>query len=190
MPIPAIAGYALSSFLPSLLSGLFGDPQAELRKKLMQLTSAQNVGKLTDQYYQQNLSSPAYSQAQGTIAAGGNVAGNRLASELGARGIGTSGSSAVLSSLIPSLVGQQQAGLRTSAYQSGQNQAQDQIQQQIAALTGTSGPSQGRQLFAGGLEAFLPALLAMLQKQGGGGMPLGALFQAGSQSGYQTPALR
>jgi hypothetical protein len=182
MPIPALAAYGLTSLLPSLFGHLFGDPQAELRKKLMKLTSSKNVGDLTNQYYQQALGSPAYSQAQGTIAAGANQAGNQLASALGARGIGTSGSGAVLSSLIPSLVGQQQAGLRTSAYTSGQQQAQSQIQQQIDALMGTKGPSQGAQLAAGGLEAFLPALLAALQ--GGGGGMMGSRM---GQTGFNYP---
>lgn len=149
----------LASFAPSFLSRLFGgDPQAKLRKQIGQLTSAQNVNKETEQFLQQLLGSPAFSQAQGTIAAGGNVAAGRLASELGQRGIGTTGTSAVLSSLIPSIVGQQQAGLRTGAYQTAQERAMQRIQSQIAALTGTQGPSQSAQLFAGGLEAFGPLL--------------------------------
>lgn len=188
MPVPALAGYALSSFLPALLGSLFGDPQAKLRKQLMNLTSAQNVGKLTNQFYQQALSSPAFSEGQGAIAAGANQAGNQVASELGARGIGTSGSSAILSSLIPSLVGSQQAGLRTAAYQSGQGQAQSKIQSDVAALTGTSGPSQGRQIFAGGLEAFLPVLLKYLQSRGpgGGGIDFSSLIDtSGLSAGLQ-----
>jgi len=149
---PLLVGL-LSSMAPGLLSKLFGgDPQAKLRKQIMALLNSQ--GGLTNKFYQQALGSPAFAQGQGLIAAGANQAGATLGREMGARGIGTSGSGAVLSSLIPSLVGSQQAGLRTSAYQGAQGQAQNTIQQQIAALTGTSGPSQSSQLFGTGIDAF------------------------------------
>jgi hypothetical protein len=160
------------SFLPGLLSKLFGgDPREKLRKQIEALNNPQNIGKLTQQYYQQALGSPAYSQAQGTIAAGANQAGNQLAQSLGARGIGTTGTGAVLSSLLPSLVGSQTAGLRTGAYQSGQQMAMDQIQRQIAMLMGTQGPSQSSQLFAGGMNAFGPLLASYLQGKYPGSFP-------------------
>lgn len=175
----------LSSFAPAFLSklGLFGDPQADYRKAVGKILASQPG--LTNKYYQQNIGSPAFSQAQGTIAAGANATGGQLASELGARGIGTSGTGAILSSLIPSIVGQQQAGLRTSAYNSGQQQAQNEIQQRISALGGAPayGPSQGQQLFAGGLEAFLPFLIQMFQNRPG--LPMNSLGMAGNY----TPAL-
>jgi len=63
-----------------------------------------------------------------------------------------------MSSLIPSLVGSQQAGLRTSAYDTAQQQAQQNIMQQIAALQGTSGPSQNMQMFGAGISNFMPFL--------------------------------
>jgi hypothetical protein len=146
----------LMSFGPAFLNKLFGkDPAKEYRKRVAQMTSAQNVGKLTNQFYQQSLGSPAYSQAQGTIAAGANAGANQLAASLGARGIGESGTASVLSSLTPSIVGSQQAGLRTSAYQSGQQQAQQAIQAQLAALQGTYGQqSPTQQMFGAGLDAF------------------------------------
>ena len=158
------------SFAPALFSKLFGgDPQKKLRKKVGQLTGAENIGRTTDKFFQQAISSPAYSQAQGTIAAGANQAGGQLASQLGARGIGTSGTGAVLSSLIPSLVGSQQAGLRTSAYQGAQGQAQNAIQAQLDALTGSQGPSQTQQLFGVGLESLIPMLQKYFAGLGKGG---------------------
>ena len=170
MAIAPVVLASLLSMAPGLLSKLFGgDPQPKLRKQIAQLMSAQNVGKATEGFYQQAIGSPAYGQAQGTIAAGANQAGGQLASALGARGIGTSGSAAVLQSLIPSLVGSQQAGLRTTAYQSAQDRAMQQIQAQIAALTGSQGPSQSSQLFAGGLGALGPILQQYLASRGGGG---------------------
>ena len=102
----SILGPILSSLAPGLLSKLFGgDPQEKLRAEIARLTSPQNVAGQTNAFYQQALGSPAYGQAQGAIAAGANQSGTDLASALGARGIGTSGSAAILSSLLPSLVG-------------------------------------------------------------------------------------
>lgn len=161
----ALLPQLLLSFGPSLINKIFGkDPAKEFHKKVARLTSAQNVGKLTNQFYQQNLGSPAYSQAQGTIAAGANQGAGQLAASLGARGIGESGTAAVLSSLTPSIIGQQQAGLRTSAYQSGQQQAQNAIQAQLAALQGTYGQqSPTQQMFGAGLDAFGPQLQNFLR---------------------------
>lgn len=144
----------LLSFIPSILGRLFGgDPRAAYEKKVNRLTSAENQAKEMQKFYQMLLASPAFSQAQGNIALGANVASNQLAQALGARGIGTSGTGAVLSSLTPSLIGSQQAGLRTSTYQSAADQARQRIQQQIDALGG-GGPSQNQQLFAAGLGPF------------------------------------
>src|SRR5262245_3225893 len=106
----------LISFLPSLISPLFGDPQKKLRKQLNKLSSPDYAANQTNQYYQQAISSPAYAQAQGTIAAGANATQANVARALGASGIGSSGTGAILSSLTPSLVGGQQAQLRTGAY--------------------------------------------------------------------------
>ena len=172
MPLPGLLAGGLMSFAPSLLgaAGLFGqDPKKKLRKDMGRLMDPKLQAQLTQQFYQQMLSSPAFSQAQGTIAAGANQTGGQLASELGRAGMTGTGTGAILSSLLPSLVGQQQAGLRTSAYSSGQNQAQNEIQQRISALGGAPsfGPSQTQQLGAGGLEAFLPFLIQMLQKNPG-----------------------
>lgn len=159
MPFSSMLLPLLFSFGPSFLNKIFGkDPNRELRRQINKLTSAGNVGKVTDQFYQQALGSPAFSQAQGAIAAGGNAAQGQLASSLGARGIGTSGTASILGAAIPSMIGGQQAGLRTSAYGQAQDQAQRQIQAQLQALVGTQGPSQTQQMFAGGLEAFAPYL--------------------------------
>ena len=129
------------------------------------------------------MGSPAYQQGLGTIAAGANATAANVARQLGASGIGATGTGAILSSLGPSLVGGQQAGLRTAAYTGAQNQAQSQIAQQIAALTGTSGPSQSQQLFSGGLEAFLPYLQSLLGSRLGGPGYFGAVHGPG---GYQV----
>lgn len=174
----------LTSFGPSVFSKLFGgDPMKKLRQQLLEASSPANVAKLTNQFYQQQVGSPAYSQAQGTIAAGANQTANQLAGRLGAAGIGTSGTGALLSSLTPSLVGSQQAGLRTAAYNSAQGQANDAVQRQIQALSGTGGPSQTQQLFGGGLDAFIPYLQSLLKQRQG--LPYGDMSQAaGMGTGY------
>lgn len=169
---PLLLG-ALLSFGPGFLSSLFGDPRKKMEREARRISSPQAQGQLAHQFYQNQLGSPAYSQAQGAIAAGANQASNQVAQNLAARGIGTSGTAAVLSGLTPSLVGSQQAGLRTSAYQSAQGQAQNEIQRRLAALQGMSGPSNAQQHFAGGLEAFIPYLQALLS--GRSGLPMNAL---------------
>lgn len=157
----------LLTMAPSLISRLFGGSAADrLRKQVQDLTSPQNISRLTNQYYQGVIGSPAYSQAQGTIAAGANQTSNDVAANLAARGIGTTGTGAVLSGLTPSLVGNQTAGLRTSAYNMAGQQAQDTISRQLAALTGTyNQPSMTQKLFGGGLSAFEPYLRAWLKQR-------------------------
>jgi len=164
----ALAGLgpgALLSFLPSLLTALGGNPQVKLRRQLNKLSSPQHLANLTNQYYQQQLASPAYSQAQGTIAAGANATQGNVASSLGQMGVSNSGLGAILSSLTPSLVGSQQAGLRTSAYQGAQGQAQQRVQDLINNLLGTQGNSPARNLAGQGVEAFMPFIQQYLQKQ-------------------------
>lgn len=162
-PIPGLGSLVLPGLLSLIpgLAGLFGgNPQAKLRLQIGKLMAGQ--GALTNKLYQQNIASPAFSQAQGAIAAGANQASGNLASSLGARGIGTTGIGSVLSSLGPSLVGQQVGNLRTGAFQSAQEQAQQQIQQQIQALLGTQGPSPAQTGFGSGLNLFAPFLQAYL----------------------------
>jgi hypothetical protein len=175
----------LLSFGPSFLSKLFGhDPAAEYRKQVARLTDPKNVSALTNQFYQALQGSPAFSQAQGNIALGANTASNNLAQALAARGIGTTGTGAVLSSLTPSLVGSQQAGLRTGAYQSAQQQAMERIQQQIAALQGQMPASQSSQLLAGGLGPFAQFLQQYLGQRGNNNnIAYGAGRQAGNAIG-------
>jgi hypothetical protein len=153
-------------FGPSILSGILGnkaDPNQQLRKQLMALIAAQPG--LAAQLYQQQVASPGYSAAQGDIATGANQASNQVAGSLAARGIGTSGTGAVLSGLTPSLVGSQMAKLHATAQENANQQAQNMTQQQISALSGTSGPSQTRQLFAGGLESFAPVFENWLKQR-------------------------
>lgn len=167
---PATGGLSLllpllMSFGPSLLNRLLAGEgsNTKLRRQLNELLSPEMLAKLTQQFYQQSLQSPAYAQAQRTIATGANETGNIAAANLAARGLGTSGTGAILSSLGPSLIGHQSAGLRTAAHTSAQNLAQQNITQRIAALNGTQGPSETRQMFGAGIEAFQPYLQQFLR---------------------------
>jgi len=160
----SLLGPAALAFLPSILGKLFGgDPNKKLREQIAALLSQQNINRLTNAGYQQAIGSPAYSQAMGNIATGANAASNTVAQNLAARGIGTTGVGAVLSGLTPSLVGSQTAGLRTTAYESARQQAMDTISKMIETLHKTSGPSETRQLFSGGLSAFSPYLESYLR---------------------------
>lgn len=192
-----LGGGALS-FLPSILSGLFGGKSSDqrLREQMLKVLSPYNFSKLAGQYYQNNIGGAAFSQGQRDIAGGANQASNQLAQSLGARGIGTTGTAALMSSLTPSLVGSQMGQLRQGAWNSAQGQAQNNIQQQLQALQGTSGPSQTSQMFAGGMSAFAPYLQSFLghhypgvfgNMQGGQQnqqQPQSALFQPRT---YQPP---
>ena len=129
------------------------------------LSSPAYLANLQKQFYQQQISSPAYSQAQGTIAAGANQTQQNVAQNLGQMGVSNSGLGAILSSLTPSLVGSQQAQLRTSAYQGAQGQAQQAQQDQINNLLGTQGNSPARNLAGSGMEAFLPFLQQFLKQR-------------------------
>jgi hypothetical protein len=198
--LPALLLPALANSLPGLIQHFFGGPSPEekLRAQIMQLLNPQNQAKMASNFYQQNIGSPAYSQAQGTIAAGANQTGANLARLAG--GVGPGGTSALLSSILPSIVGSQQAGLRTSAYQSAQQQAHDTLKAQIDALTGTAqkGPGRTSQLFGAGLEGFQPFLAAWLKNKYpdafgaiSNDLPLNALqTAAGGNGGYQMPQRR
>lgn len=153
---------ALMASLPALISMFQGDPRKKMMEQIQALMSPQNQGALTNKFYQGQIASPAYSQAQGAIAAGGNQAANTIAQNLGARGIGTSGLGAILPGLTSSMIGGQQANLRTGAYQNAQGQAQQSIQQQINNLLGSQGPSQTQQYLSAGLGAFANALPGMM----------------------------
>jgi len=153
----------LLSFGPAMAGKFFGDPMEKLRRQILSLLTPQMIAKMTQQFYQQAISSPAYSNALGTIATGANATANTVGANLAARGLGTTGTGAVLSGLTPSLVGSQTSGLRAGAYESSRQQALDTISKQIDALYKTSGPSQTQQLFSGGLSAFSPYLESYLR---------------------------
>jgi hypothetical protein len=158
----------LTSFGPGFLSALLGrgaDPQAQLRAQIMQLLSPENQGKMTNQFYGQFLGSPAFQQAQGNIAAGANATQGLLAQHAGAGGFTNSGTGALGASISPSIVGGQQSNLRAAGYGMSQGAAQDSVQRMLQGLYSTSGPSQTRQLFAGGLDAFGPYLQQYLRTQ-------------------------
>lgn len=184
---------AAASFLPSVLSGLFGGRSSaqKLREQMLKVLAPQNFAKLAGQFYQQGLASPAFAQGQRAIGQGANLASSQLQAALGARGIGQSGTGAVLSSLTPSLVGSQMAGLYSGAWNQAQGQAQSNIQQQLAALQGTAGPSETQQLFAAGLSNFSPFLQQWLGARYpgifGGQQPLPNAALRGSIAGYQSP---
>jgi len=172
---PPLLLSALFSLGPGVLSRLFGgDSNQRYRDMVQRLTNPQNVGKLTGQFYNQNLSSPAYTQALGTIASGANATQGNLMRELGARGIGTSGTGAILSSLSPSIVGSQQAGLRTAAHDAATQQAWRSIQAQLQGMQQSQGPSYSGQLFGAGLDSLGPMLTAWLRAKYPGQFNFGA----------------
>ena len=163
---PAGIAMLLASFGPALFSKLFGgDPQKKLRDEMNRINSPDNRQRLTDQYFRASLGGPAYIGAQNSAFAGSNAMANNLASSFGARGIGTTGTQAVLSSMVPSVLGKTLGDLRMGVQQQAGQQAESDISRQLAALTGTQGPSQTQQLTAGGIEAYLPFLMGILKQR-------------------------
>jgi hypothetical protein len=147
---------ALMSFAPGLLSKLFGGQSSgqQAMDKIRALYDPAYRAKLQAQYYQQNLQSPAYSQAQGTIAAGANQSASQIASSLGQTGLTPSGTGAIMSGMIPSMVGHNLAGLRTTAYNAAGGTADTTIEGMIQAILKTMGPSQTQQMFGAGVTDF------------------------------------
>jgi hypothetical protein len=176
---------AAMSFLPGLLSSLFGGKSSAQKEQERLAKEKQDAmdriralydpayrSKLQAKYYQQNLGSPAYSQAQGTIAAGANQAGSQIATSLGQSGLNQSGLGAVMSGMVPSMVGGKLATLRTSAYNAGGEAANADIAGQAQAIMQSlglqgapAGPSQTQQLLSGGMSAFAPYLSEFLSKK-------------------------
>ena len=158
----------LMTFGPALLSKLFGGKSSgeQAMDKIRALYDPAYRAKLQAQYYQQNLSSPAYSQAQGTIAAGANQSASQIASNLGATGLTPSGTGAIMSGLIPSMVGHNLAGLRTTAYNAGGTAADQSIEGMVRAILETQGPSQTQQMFGAGTDAFSKFLSQYLTQKG------------------------
>jgi hypothetical protein len=146
----------LTAFGPMLLSKLFGGQSSgqQAQDKIRALYDPAYRAKLQAQYYQQNLSSPAYSQAQGTIATGANQSASQIASSLGQTGLTSSGTGAIMSGIVPSMVGHNLAGLRTTAYNSAGTAADTSIEGMVRAILGTQGASQTAQMGAAGLDAF------------------------------------
>lgn len=151
----------LASFGPALFSKLFNrgqDPSQQIRE----LLKPENIAKLQGQFYQQGLQSPAFAKAQSSIATGANQASNQIGASLAARGLGTTGTGAVLSGLTPSLVGSQKADLYAGVGEAANRMTMQNIQDRISALQNQK-PSQSAQFLGGGLEAFGPFLQAYLK---------------------------
>jgi hypothetical protein len=155
----------LLSFGPAGIAKLFGHktPEEKAREQIEQLLA--NRSKMVNENFRQVVSSPAYSAAQGSIATGANQASNNVAANLAERGIGTTGTGAVLSGLTPSLVGSQNAKLLSSAHSTATDMFESELQKRIAAINGAAGPSRSAQLFGGGLDAFRPYLNAYLKQK-------------------------
>jgi hypothetical protein len=174
---------ALASFAPGLLSKLFGGQSSgqQAMDKIRALYDPAYRAKLQAQYYQQNLASPAYSQAQGTIAAGANQSASQIAQALGATGLTSSGTGAIMSGVIPSMVGHNLAGLRTTAYNAGGTAADQSIEGMVRAILQTQGPSQSAQMFGAGASNFSNFLSQYLTQKGlapkAAGLPSGNFNQ-------------
>jgi hypothetical protein len=163
-------GQAGASFLPMLLGHLFGgDPNKAYRNNVNNILAPQNMSRLTQGYYQSMLGSPAYSLAQRQIGAGTNATMGNLARNAGMSGLSNSGVGNLGASIGPSLAGNAMAGLTSNMWNQAQQQAQNNVQQQLWALTGQMPPSQGQQYGALGIAQLGPLLQQLFQQLGARG---------------------
>ena len=142
---PATGGMSLllpllMSFGPGIISHLFGgrSPADQYKDEVAKLMDPALQGALRKQFFNANVNSPGFSAGQGAIAAGANQTANQIAEKLGSHGITGSGTSAILNSAGPSLVGSEMARLYMGADQSAQQSVSDYINARLAALKGTN----------------------------------------------------
>jgi hypothetical protein len=175
----------LMAFGPAIVAKMFGWKTAaekEAERLAKEKTSAMDQiralydpafrARLQAQYYQQNLSSPAYAEAQGKIAQGANQSAAQIASSLGQTGLTSSGAGAIMSGMVPSMVGRSLAGLGTAAYNAGGTAADASIEGQAAAIMralgtqgASAGPSMPAQMAGAGLTDFSKYLGDWLTKR-------------------------
>lgn len=185
-----LAAYGALSFLPSLFGGAArrSDPLLGARAAALRELSPDALGSVTNSLFSQWQNSPAYWQAWKSAVGASQGLQNQVRNSLAARGIGTSGIGAVAPALAGSSLGYNLGNISAMGYQqAAQNAASLQRARAEALLTGGQVPNYSANLFAGGINSFMP-LLSWYLSQGRGARP-GASGYMPSIWGGQTPTM-
>lgn len=164
-------GMAAMSFLPGLVSSLFGDPAEQQRRKIMQMISPQAIEAAKQRHLTEIMNSQEFHMANRMNMIGGQAAQNHMSSNLAQRGLSGSG----IGAIAPGLAGMAITNQRGNLYaQAGKDAYQGGREEQYAAAglgmqMMPQGPSMTRGLFAGGMNAFGPYMSRMIQNRNSGG---------------------
>lgn len=177
------------AFGPSLFGGALGrsDPNEKLRQQALALFNPKALQASTNQFYGQNVNSPAYSASQRGIIGTGQHLQNAVAASLASRGVAQSGIGAVMNPLAGSATGMGLSKLNASMWDMAGNQAQNSAQARAGILTGGPGPpNYTANLMAGGMNAIMPMLMEMMKQRRG--LPNGDSYwsQNDPQQGWQS----
>jgi len=157
-----------AAFGPALFGGLFGanDPNAKARQQYLDLLSPSRIAGLTNTFYNQNINSPAFSVAGRAANAGAMNLTNNLNRNFAQRGIFHSGVGSIAPALAQSSLGNQMANLYSGAWQNASQQGMGLAERQAQGIAGMpTAPNYSANLFAGGLNSFLPFLARYGQPQ-------------------------
>ena len=123
-----------------VLGGIFGHGQDKAERKrraeIMRLADPAYLRQLQQQFYNQALAGPAFSQGARGIYNAGQSMTNRLQGSLAARGLSNSGVGSIAPALAASSTAGQLGNLRTNLYNAAGSQAGASQAQQLATLQG------------------------------------------------------
>lgn len=164
-------GMAAMSFLPGLVSSLFGDPAEAQRRKIMQMISPQAIEAAKQRHLAEIMNSQEFHMANRMNMIGGQAAQNSMSSNLAQRGLSGSGIGAIAPGLAGMAITNQRGNLYAQAgrdaYQAGREEQYGKAGLGMQMMP--QGPSMTRGLFAGGMNAFGPWMGRYMQNRNGGG---------------------
>lgn len=166
---PQIVAALIGLLGPQLLGKLFGGGggEAEMRSKIMELLSAESVGKRANALQGEWYKSPAYGAAQAASLAAGNMA----QAEVGRAGAGVTSGMDVLRGAASAGLGTATLGqFNAQAYQQSRELAQRQAEASVQGLLGAGiSPNINREMMGASLNFLGPLLGSWLRKKYGWG---------------------
>lgn len=162
MPSPwGMAAMGATSLLPWLFSRLGGmqDPTAQLRNQINQIMSPGAISNNANQLYRMGIQSPGFQTQLGQIAGSTNNMANLIGNRFAANNPGMDAGRRMGATMMRGNAGMQYGQAYGNLYNTSLNAANQNAMHQAQMLAGL-GPStsMSNQLFAGGINAFLPLL--------------------------------